>query len=84
MKIEFKGSFARDLKKIKDKELLQQVRTIIEQIELADSLHGVKHLRPLEGTSRYYRIRVRDYRVGIIDGAGYRYFCKMSASQRNL
>ncbi|MBI3344184.1 MAG: type II toxin-antitoxin system RelE/ParE family toxin [Gammaproteobacteria bacterium] len=51
---------------MKDKELLQQVRTIIEQIELADSLHGVKHLRPLEGTSRYYRIRVRDYRVGII------------------
>ncbi len=66
MKVEFKGSFARDLKRIRDTKLLQQVRTLIEQIEQADGLRDVTQLKPLEGFSRYYRVRIGNYRVGVI------------------
>jgi len=48
MKIEFKASFARDLKRIKDKGILRQVQKIIENTEFARSvsdLPGLKKLR---------------------------------------
>ncbi len=66
MRLEFRASFARDLKKIKDKSLLSQVREAIEQVEAAESFHGIGHLKRLRAEGRYYRIRLGDYRIGLI------------------
>jgi len=69
MKVEFKASFARDLKRIKDKELLRQAREIIEGTESAQSLSEIPNLKKLSVEGRYFRVRVGDHRMGlVIDG----------------
>lgn len=65
MKTLFERSFERDLKKIKDKRLLKQVRKVIDQVEAAASLAELENLKKLQGFDTYYRIRVGDYRIGI-------------------
>ncbi len=65
MNIRFRESFRKDLRKIKDKDLLTRVRTIIEAVEQASSLGEILHIEQLKGWPRYYRIRVGDYRIGI-------------------
>jgi len=66
MKVEFKQSFARDLRRIKDKGLLNRVKETIEELEQAQSLSEVQEVRKLRGEDHYYRIRIGDYRRGII------------------
>ncbi len=65
MKVEFKSSFAKDLKKLKEKDLKAQVGQVIELVEKARTLQEIKDVKKLKGGDRYYRIRVGDYRVGL-------------------
>jgi len=65
VKVESKGSFARDLKRIKEKSLLSQVKVAIEQVEQASSLREINNLKHLRGGGSYYRIRIGDYRIGL-------------------
>lgn len=66
MKVEFKSSFARDLRKVRDdniRERLQRLIAIAEQVHSPDEMPGVKKL---QAPGNYYRIRLGDYRVGVI------------------
>lgn len=65
MRTLFEGSFGHDLKKIKDKRILKQVREVIEQVEASASLNNVANVRKIQGFDTYYRIRVGNYRIGI-------------------
>ena len=65
MKVEFRESFAKDLKAIKEKVLLKRVKDLIEAVEKADSLVDTPNLKKLKGGGNYFRLRVGDYRVGI-------------------
>lgn len=65
MKVEFKDSFAKDLKSIKQKDLLSRVKEVIEAVEKVDSLTQVPNLEKLKGGGNYFRLRVGDYRIGI-------------------
>lgn len=65
MEILFERSFARDLKKIKDKRLIKQVRDVIREVEIAAGLSDITNVKKLRGFDSYYRIRVGEYRVGI-------------------
>jgi len=47
MKVEFKASFARDLKRIRDKELLREVREVIEVTESAQVLTQIPNMKKL-------------------------------------
>ena len=66
MKVEFKSSFLRDLKSIKDKSTLVRIRETIESVENADSSQDIDSLKKLQGKGDYYRIRVGEYRLGLI------------------
>ena len=66
MKIDFKSSFTKDLKKIKDKDLLQQLKEAIEEVELALNIQAVSNVKQLKGGGRYFRIRIGDYRIGLV------------------
>lgn len=66
MNVQFKSSFARDLKKIREKELKTQVAEVIRQVERANSLQEISELKKLKGGERYYRIRIGDYRIGLM------------------
>ena len=65
MRTAFRKSFARDLKKIKDRALLDRVRKKIEEVEQAASLSEVQGVKKLGGAEEYYRVRVGSYRIGI-------------------
>ncbi|MEW6325998.1 MAG: type II toxin-antitoxin system RelE/ParE family toxin [Thermodesulfobacteriota bacterium] len=74
MKVEFRASFARDLKRIRDKSLLNQVREAIQQTEAAEDLRNVSNIKKLRAQGNYYRIRLGDYRIGlVIDDIGARF-----------
>jgi len=65
MKITFRDSFAKDLKRVKDRVLLKRVKETIEAIEQMDSLNNVPDLKKLKGHVGYFRLRIGDYRVGL-------------------
>jgi mRNA interferase RelE/StbE len=66
LRVEFKSSFVRDLKKVKDRELKDRIRDVIELTERARSLQEIENIKKLKGGDRYYRIRVGDYRLGLL------------------
>jgi mRNA interferase RelE/StbE len=65
MDVVFEASFARDLKRIKSKSLLSQVQEVIDEIKAAALLSDVHNLKKMQGYETFYRIRLRDYRLGI-------------------
>ena len=66
MRIQFKETFGKDLRGIKNKEVLNKVREIIVQVEQARTLKDIANLKKLKGGNDYYRIRIGDYRLGIV------------------
>ena len=66
MNAEFKESFAKDLRDIKDRALLKRVEELIDRVEQAQHISEISNLKKLKGGGQYYRIRIGDYRVGLI------------------
>jgi len=65
VKVEFRESFAKDLRGVKDKSLLKRAKEVIEAVEKADSLADISNLKKLKGGVNYFRMRVGDYRIGV-------------------
>ena len=69
MKTAFKASFLRDVQAIKERQLLSRIKEVIESVESANSLAEVRNLKSLKGGKNVFRIRVGDYRLGlVVDG----------------
>lgn len=68
MKTEFKDSFLKDIRSIKDKKLLSRLEQFILAVESVDNLSQIPNLKKLKGQKSkvYYRSRIGDYRVGLI------------------
>ena len=66
MKVEFRSSFVRDLNSVRDKAILRRVREIIERAEQTKSSTEIPNLKRLKGSGNYSRIRVGDYRIGVV------------------
>ena len=65
MEVFYESSFAKDLKRVKDKQLLKRVRDVLEQVKAAQELGEISDLKKLQGYESYFRIRLGDYRIGI-------------------
>jgi len=65
VRVSFEASFARDLRAIKDRRLLEQVAQVIAEVKIAGDLSALKHLSKLHRHPHLYRIRLGDYRIGI-------------------
>ena len=70
MKVRFKASFAKDLRALKDKALLERIKALIANVEAAQSLAEVSNLKKLHGGGGHYRVRIGDYRVGLATEEG--------------
>ena len=66
MKVKFQSSFAKDLRRIKDSTVLVRVKMVIEDVEAAQSLLELEHTKKLHTGSNCFRIRIGDYRLGLI------------------
>jgi mRNA interferase RelE/StbE len=67
MKTAFRKSFTKDLKKHEnDKSLLARIREAILEVEEAGSINSIANLKRLKTEGAYYRIRIGNYRIGLI------------------
>ncbi len=66
MKTVFRRSFTRDLRGIKDRRILSKIQAAIENVEAVDRPDEISNLKKLSFGNHYYRIRVGDYRIGIV------------------
>ena len=66
MKVEFRSSFAKDLRKVRDLGLKQKVKEAIAAVEAAQSLQQIADVKKLQVGERHYRMRVGDYRIGLV------------------
>ena len=65
MKVTFRRSFEKDLKKVREQNLLHRVRAIIERIEAAETIQEIPNFERLSGASSFGRVRIGDYRLGL-------------------
>ena len=71
MKVTYQRRFLKDIQNIKDKNLNQKIVNVIEEIKSTESLQNLNSVKKLKGHSNAYRIRVGDYRIGLLcDGDG--------------
>ncbi|MBF8276910.1 MAG: Plasmid stabilization system [Candidatus Brocadiaceae bacterium] len=65
MKIDFRKSFSRDIKKIKIKNVLNQIKEAIAAVENTSNLVDLKNIKQLTSDGKYFRMRIGDYRLGL-------------------
>ena len=65
MNIKFEAKFEKDLKEIKDRNILAKLKQIILNCKQAESLFQITNIKKLQGYDNFYRIRLGDYRIGI-------------------
>jgi mRNA-degrading endonuclease RelE of RelBE toxin-antitoxin system len=58
MKTAFKTSFVRDLKKIKNQQILTLVSSSIEAAEKCQSINDISNIKQLKGVKNHFRIRI--------------------------
>ncbi len=66
MTLDYKASFHRDIKKLKDKEQAARLKEIISEIKAVKNLSEIKNIRKIEGFPNHYRIKTGDYRIGLV------------------
>jgi mRNA interferase RelE/StbE len=71
VKVFFRESFSRDLEAVNHPHVLRRVREAIASVERARTFQQIPQLKRLETKGKYYRIRIGDYRLGLVfeDGA---------------
>lgn len=66
MKIKYKRQFSKDLDELPTIELKAEVAAVIRTVEAAASLSDVTNVKKLKGYKTAYRIRVGDFRIGLV------------------
>ncbi|MBS1550891.1 MAG: type II toxin-antitoxin system RelE/ParE family toxin [Bacteroidetes bacterium] len=59
-------AFEKDTDKIRDKKILNLIADCIENIQKAIKIEEINHLKKLQGYNSHYRIKIKDYRIGLI------------------
>ncbi|HAH54785.1 MAG TPA: plasmid stabilization protein [Flavobacterium sp.] len=66
MEIIFMNSYLRALKKIKNADLILDLNKAIENVENAVTFSEILNVKKLSGFSNCYRIKVNNYRIGLV------------------
>jgi mRNA interferase RelE/StbE len=64
MNILFERKFLKDVECISEKSVRQHIENIISEIEIAQQLNELPHLKKIKGHGSAYRIRIGNYRLG--------------------
>jgi len=65
MEVLFEKHFLKSIDKLGNKELQESIVEIITNVEKAKSLTEIKNIKKLKGFQTFYRIKLKDYRIGI-------------------
>ena len=66
MKVKFESSFARDLRRVRDRKLRRRIAEAIRRFEEAHSLLEVAGIKKLRDAHDAYRLRIGEYRLGLL------------------
>jgi mRNA interferase RelE/StbE len=62
MKVEYHKSFERDLRRVRDQNLLDRVEAVLVDLEASESLDSIWNVKVMKGHPDYFRIRIGDFR----------------------
>jgi mRNA interferase RelE/StbE len=65
LNVEFRESFLKDLESINNLKLLAKVKASIENAEVARYPLEIQNCKKLKGFSKYFRIKIGEYRIGL-------------------
>ena len=65
MIVKIDKKFQKDFNKVKNEFLKKQLIKIIRELEFHNSLSEIPHLKKLKGFDRYFRIKQKDFRIGL-------------------
>lgn len=65
MKVEYRSSFIRDIKKLKSRYITNLIQTVIDNCEKADNIAEIKNCEPLQSRGKFFKIKYGQYRFGI-------------------
>lgn len=70
MEVEYHKSFERDLRRVRDRNLLNRAKAVLLELERAEDLALISNVKAMKGHPRYFRVRIGHYRLGLkrIDG----------------
>lgn len=67
MNINFKASFHKDLKALQhDAKLFARIKDLLLLVESSPSIENIANVKKLKSDGDCYRIRIGDYRIGLI------------------
>jgi mRNA interferase RelE/StbE len=66
MIVKIDKSFEKDVKSINSQLINKNLVRIINEIQTVNKISDISNLKKIQGTSNYYRIRIGDYRLGMI------------------
>ncbi len=59
-------SFEKDFKKTGNQKLNPKLLSVLDNVQKATKISDIKNIKKLKGSDSFYRIRLGDYRIGII------------------
>jgi len=66
MQIELTRKFRKQVENCNDRRIKRRIADIIEAVMASDSMNGFNNLKKLTGYKDRYRIRLGNYRIGIV------------------
>lgn len=66
MEVLFTKKFHKEISKLRDKKLAHAIEVVILDVKKARSLGEISGLKKLTGFKNAYRIRLGDYRIGLV------------------
>jgi len=65
VEVRFENSFLRDVKAIKDQTAKRDLERLLIKVKEVESLSEIQGVKKIKGYRDYYRIKIKNYRVGI-------------------
>jgi mRNA interferase RelE/StbE len=66
VKLQFKSSFLKDLRAVKVKSVRARIEELIVAYQKVNKLDDISNLKKLAGTDSFYRVRIGNYRLGLV------------------
>lgn len=77
MEVLIKEKFEKDLDSISTPKVFDAILLVIDNMEKTKTLKGFRNLKKLAGFTNAYRIRISDYRIGIVYENNIVYFVRV-------
>ena len=65
MNLKVQKSFEKDIEKVVQKKLAEQLLLLISNLENCQTLSEIKNVKKMKAKGNYYRIRIGDFRLGM-------------------